>query len=139
MNDEHRRTMALNKQVARFGPFKDFIANGVKVGNTIYLSGQVSVDADGHVVGVGDLTAQVRQSYANVKEVLAGFGATMDNIVDEMWLVTDTLDAIANIDAAFGVRDEAYGRIPDVAQTTVRVAGLVRPEFLIEIKCVARL
>ena len=131
--------MAVNKQVARFGAFKDFIANGVKVGNALYLSGQVSVDSEGNVVGTGDLGAQVRQAYANVEEVLAKFDANMDNIVDEMWLVTDMQDAMGKNEEIFGIRAEAYGGSPDVTQTMVQVAGLGLPGLLIEIKCVAHL
>lgn len=131
--------MALNKEVLRSGPFKDFIANGVKVDNVIYLSGQVSTDNEGNVVGDGDLAAQVRQTYENVKEVLAGFDATMDNIVDEMWLVTDMGATMGNIEELFGIRAEAYGKNPEVTQTAVQVAGLVMPELMIEIKCIARL
>lgn len=131
--------MAMNKQVARFGPFKDAIANGVKVGNVLHLSGQVSVDGEGNVVGRGDLGAQVRQAYANVEEVLAKFDATMDSIVDEMWLVTDMQDAMGKTQEVFRIRAEAYGGNPDVTQTLVQVAGLVMPELLIEIKCVAYL
>lgn len=131
--------MATNKQVARFGAFKDFIASGVKVGNTLYLSGQVSIDNEGNVVGEGDFGAQVQQAYSNVGEVLAKFDATMDNIVDEMWLVTDIKEAMDNIETLFGIRAEAYGGNPDVTQTMVQVAGLVMPELLIEIKCIAHL
>lgn len=131
--------MAINKEVARFGPFKDLIANGVRVGNTLYLSGQVSLDSEGGVVGADDLGAQVRQAYVNVAEVLAHYGATMDDIVDEMWLVTDMQDATAKIDEIFAIRAEAYGGTPDITQTMVQVAGLVMPELLIEIKCTAHL
>ncbi len=125
------------REVIRFGPFKDLIANGVKVGNAIYLSGQVSVDAEGAVVGAGDLPTQIRQAYANVAETLAAFGAGMDDIVDEMWLVTDIADAMSNLEQVFTTRAEAFGKNPDITQTMVEVAGLVFPELLIEIKVVA--
>ena len=131
--------MVADKQVARFGPFKDFIANGVRIGDVLYLSGQVSVDDTGAVVGDGDLAAQVRQAYANVADVLARFDATMANVADEMWLVTDMQAAMGNIEELFTIRAEAYGGNPDVTQTMVQVAGLVMPELMIEIKCIAHL
>ncbi|MDX1531585.1 MAG: Rid family hydrolase [Rhodothermales bacterium] len=130
--------MAQAREVARFGPFKDYIADGVRHGDTIYLSGQVSLNGEGDLVGAGALAAQVRQSYANVKEALSHFGATMDDVVDEMWLVTDMDAAMGSVDELFGIRADAYGKSPDVAQTMIRVAGLVMPELMIEIKCVAR-
>lgn len=135
--------MPVNKQIVRFGPFKDYIASGVRVGNALYLSGQVSVDGEGNVVGAGDMRAQVRQAYANVEAVLAEFGATMDNVVDEMWLVTDMANVMDNIDELFKIRSVVYLGNPDLgaqvetSQTLVQVASLVMPELMIEIKCIA--
>jgi 2-iminobutanoate/2-iminopropanoate deaminase len=91
------------------------------------------------VVGEGDLAAQLTQAYVNVREVLEQFGASMENIVDEMWLVTDVQNAMANVERLFEIRNEALGGNADVTQTMVQVAGLVMPELLIEIKCMARL
>ena len=130
--------MAAQKHTVRFGPFQDYIPEGVRVGDTIYLSGQVAVDAEGAPVGVGDLAAQLRQAYAHVAEALDRFGAVMTDVVDEMWLVTDMNDAMGRIEDLFAIRHEAYAGQPDVAQTMVEVAGLVMPELLIEVKCVAR-
>jgi 2-iminobutanoate/2-iminopropanoate deaminase len=131
--------LAIEKQVARFGPFKEYIADGVKVGNLLTLSGQVSVDDEANVVGAGDISLQVRHTYTHVQSVLAKFDATMDNIVDEMWLVTDMEVVMDNIDALFQMRAQAYGSTPEVSQTLIQVAGLVMPELMIEIKCIAHL
>lgn len=131
--------MLKERKVARSGPFQDYIANGISEGDTIYLSGQVSLNDDGEIVGKGDLAAQIRQAYVNVSKVLGHFGATMDDVVDETWFITDIAGMMENIDALFAIRAEAYGKQPDVAQTTVQVGGLVMPELMIEIKCVARI
>ena len=69
-------------------------SQAVKVDNTIYVSGQVSHDDKGNIVGRGDMQVQMRQAYANIEKVLAQYGATMGNIVDEVLFVTD-------MDAAF--------------------------------------
>lgn len=130
--------MAIEKEEVRNGPFGHLIADGVRVGDTIYLSGQVSMDAEGAVVAAGDLVAQTRQAYAHIQATLAEFGATMDNIVDETFMVTDMADAMAKIEPLFAARSEAYGAPPRVAQTMVQVAGLVMPELLVEIKVVAK-
>ena len=129
--------MATERQVARHGPFADFIANGVKVGNMIYLSGQVSVDDQGQVVAQGDLVAQSRQAYAHIRSALEELGATMADIVDETVFVTDISAVMANLEPLFAARAEAYGGQPQVSQTLVQVAALVMPELMIEIKCVA--
>ena len=107
----------------------------VKVGDTIYLSGQVSHDDDGNVLGEGDMEIQMRAAYANVGKVLAQYGASMENVVDEMLFVTD-------MDAAFGARvimkDEVFGGSPVLASTIVQIGRLAFPQLMIEIRCVAK-
>jgi len=129
--------MTISKQTYRSGPYKDFFAQGVKVGDVLYLAGQIGVDAAG-TPGI-DLTEQTKLAYANILEVLSEFGATMDNIVDEALFVTDVGELMENIESVFGARAQAYGGLPEVSQTLVQVAALVLPELKIEIKCIAHL
>lgn len=68
-----------------------------------------------------------------------GAGATMDNIVDEMMLLTDMDDCMANVNEVFGARQKAYGKKPDATQTMVAVAALMLPALKVEIKVVAHL
>ena len=131
--------MAMTKQVVRIGPFKDFIASGVRVGDTLTLSGQVSLDNDGAVVGAGDFAAQLEQVYANIQEVLGEFGASVDNIVDEMWLVTDIQEVMGGFERLLPIRQKVFGASYDVTQTMVEVSALAMPELMLEIKCIARL
>jgi 2-iminobutanoate/2-iminopropanoate deaminase len=111
-------------------------AQAVKVGETIYLSGQVSHDEEGNIVGLRDMETQMRQTYANIQKVLAQYGATMDNIVDEVLFVTDMDSAFA---AAVKCRREVFSTTPVVASTIVQIQRLAFPELMIEIKCVAKL
>lgn len=144
--------MAVRKDVKGFGmPWEDEYgyAQALKVGDTIYLSGQLSHDEQGNVVGAAPLDdsgnisdhsnmeTQMRQTYANAKKILGEFGATLDNVVEEVIYVTD-------MDAAMGVagpvRKEAYGlEKPQVACTTLVTPRLAFPAQLIEIKFVAKL
>jgi enamine deaminase RidA (YjgF/YER057c/UK114 family) len=110
-------------------------SQAVKVSDTIYLSGQISHDDKGEIVGVGDVEAQMRQAYANIKKLLAEYGAGMENIVDETWFVTDIEAASV---AAVKVRKEIFSGTPVTALTVVQIERLAFPELLIEIKCVAR-
>src|ERR671917_1826918 len=90
--------MAINKETRTLGmPWeKEYgYAQAVKVGDTIYLSGQVSHDDKGNIVGLRDMEAQMRQGYTNIQKVLAQYGATMDNVVDEVLFVTDMDTAFA--------------------------------------------
>jgi 2-iminobutanoate/2-iminopropanoate deaminase len=129
--------MAVDKIVVQDGPFAQFIPDGVKAGNLIFLSGQVSIDGSGEVVAAGDMAAQATQAYTHVKETLEKFGATMADIVDETFFVTDVGAAMGNIEALWGARSAAYGGDPRVSQTMVEVSGLVMPELMIEIKVTA--
>jgi enamine deaminase RidA (YjgF/YER057c/UK114 family) len=131
--------MAREKEVVRFGPFAQAIASGVRRGDAIYLSGQVSIDDDGQIVGQGDLAAQIRQAYTNVQAVLSRFGASMDDIVDETWFVTDVGSVMGDLATLFGVRAEAYGGEPQVTQTLIQIGALAMPGLLVEIKCIAHL
>jgi 2-iminobutanoate/2-iminopropanoate deaminase len=110
-------------------------AQAVKVGDTIYISGQVSHDDNGNIVGTGDMEAQMRQAYANIKKVLVQFGANMDNLVDEILFVTDINTAFA---AAAKCRQEIFSGTPVVASTIVQIQRLAFPELMIEIRCVAK-
>lgn len=119
----------------------------LRVGDTIWVSGQLShddegnivgpapVDRDGHILDHGNMRLQMTQSYANAKKVLAQFGATLDNVVEEVLFVTDMDAAFA---VAGAVRAEAYGGSPLVASTIVVTPRLAFPSQLIEIKLIAR-
>lgn len=126
------------RRVVREGAFRNIIADGVQVGDTIYLSGQVSVDGEGRTLGAGDIAAQVRQAYTNVRSVLASFGASMADVVDETLFVTDIDGFLGQADALFALRAEMFGGAPQISQTLVQVARLGSPDWLIEIKCIAR-
>jgi enamine deaminase RidA (YjgF/YER057c/UK114 family) len=131
--------MGINKETKSLGmPWeKEYgYAQAVKVGDTIYLSGQVSHDDEGKIVGVGDMEAQMRQAYANIKKVLAEYGATIDNVVDEILFVTDMDSAFA---AAVKCRREVFSGTPIVASTIVQIQRLAFPDLMIEIRCVAKL
>ena len=129
--------MTIEKKLFRSGPYADLFCQGVRVGETIYLAGQVGTDETG--AAPQDLVSQMKNAYANVQSVLTEYGATMDNVIDETWFVTDIDNTMAKVEDLFAARAEIYGKKPEVSQTLVQVAGLVDPSFKIEIKCVARL
>jgi len=131
--------VTVSKKVVRFGPFGNVVANAVQAGNVVYLSGQVSVDREGEFVGINDLPAQVEQAYNNIRDVLARLDASLDDIVDETWFVTDMEQVMTDFKHVYAVRERAYGTIPETTQTLVQVAALAMPELLVEIKCIAHL
>src|SRR5215207_4338198 len=58
-------------------------------GRTIYVSGQVSMDAEGNVVGEGDIKRQTETVLEHVKTVLEGAGGGMDDVVKVTVFITD--------------------------------------------------
>lgn len=129
--------MAIEKKTYRSGPFKDFIAQGTRVGNILYMAGQVGIDSNGSVPS--DIAEQTAIAYSNMKDVLSQFGADMSNIVDETFFVTNMNELMGNVETVYGQRESAYGGMPEVSQTVVQVTALVQPELKIEIKCIAHL
>lgn len=102
-------------------------------GRLVYVAGQVALDASGALVGAGDMRAQAEQVFENVRAALAAANATFADVVKLNWYVTDMKDLAAIRE----VRDRYVDRERPPASTLVRVAGLARDEFLIEVECVA--
>jgi len=98
---------------------------------SIYVSGQVAVDADGQPVG-SDVGTQARAVFERIAGFLDQVGATMDDVVKITTFLTD-MNEYASFSA---VRAEFFpGRKP--ASSTVGVKALSQPEFLIEVEAVA--
>jgi 2-iminobutanoate/2-iminopropanoate deaminase len=132
------RKMAISKEAKSLGMSweKEYgYSQAVKVDNTIYVSGQVSHDDNGNIVGQGNMEVQMRQAYTNIQKVLVQYGATMDNIVDEVLFVTD-------MDAAFAARvkckQEVFSGNPVLTSTIVQIQRLAFPELMVEIRCICK-
>jgi enamine deaminase RidA (YjgF/YER057c/UK114 family) len=114
---------------------RDFRFNqGIRIGDTVHVSGQVGFDPDGNIVGGDDMEAQARQVFANVRTILEMAGATMNDVVKITAFLTD-LDRYAGYSAA---RAEAF---PDKVPTSTAVAtpALVFPGLLVEVEAVAEI
>ncbi|MFW2367792.1 MAG: RidA family protein [Desulforhopalus sp.] len=101
-------------------------------GKVLHISGQVSEDADGEIVGAGDIKAQTRQVLNNIGKILAAVGGHMSDIAK----VTVFIKDMSMLDAIHRVRAEFFTP-PYPASSLVQVVELVNPEFLIEIEAVA--
>jgi 2-iminobutanoate/2-iminopropanoate deaminase len=108
-------------------------AQGLKQDGTVWLSGQVGHDEHGTVAG--DMETQMRQAYANIRKLLAGFGLTMNDVVDETLYVRDNATAYA---ARQKLGREVYPDPMQVPSTMIGVTALNLPALLVEIKVVAR-
>jgi reactive intermediate/imine deaminase len=102
-------------------------------GQLIAVSGQVPLDADGHLVGERDPEAQIRQVFENVQAALAAAGGRMDHVVKLTIFLTD----LADLEVFRRVRNEYISAETPPASSLVKVAGLVNPAFRVEVEALA--
>lgn len=107
-------------------------SDAVRAGNTIYLSGQASLDANGNLVGRGDVVAQTRQTLENMKTVLAAAGATLGDVVK----VTVYLANRDDRPKVNEVRQE-YFKANRPASTLIEISRFAIEGMLIEIEAIA--
>ncbi|MFD1870907.1 Rid family detoxifying hydrolase [Hymenobacter bucti] len=113
---------------APIGPY----SQAIKAGNTVYVSGQIPLDAAGQPVGAGDVSAQTHQVLKNLTAVLAAAGLALTDVVKCSIFVKD-LGNFAIINQIYGTYfDEATAP----ARETVEVSRLPR-DVEVEISCIA--
>lgn len=106
----------------------------VRGGGLLFLSGMTASGADGRVVCEGDMAGQTRYIYLErLLPVLEAAGLGFDDVIETVDYVT-TFDGY---EKTAQVRREIFGGPVFPAATGVKVAGLIRPAALIEIRAVA--
>jgi enamine deaminase RidA (YjgF/YER057c/UK114 family) len=112
-------------------------AHVAQSGGTYFVAGQVAVDKHGNVVGDGDLTTQVTQTFTNIGDILSSLGLGFGNVA----LMTTYLTERAHIAEFYEARRVLFpllfGEAMYPPNTLLIVAGLVRPELLIEVQLIA--
>lgn len=142
--------MGTGTTLAHFGvPWEQTFgyAQAVRVGDVVYISGQLSHDEHGNIIAPAPLDAsgavsdtsnmerQMRATYANAARVLAELGGTLADVVEE---VIYTLDVDATFAVAGAVRRDAYATPqPRCASTLVGTTRLALREQLVEIRFTA--
>lgn len=111
------------------------LAQGLKLGNLMFLSGQVALDSDGRVIGKGDLRAQTRQVFENIKLILEKGGGTLRDVVKMTTYFTCKLSP-KQTQEYFDVRRE-YFKDHRPASTGVQVSSLVNKDLLLEVEVIA--
>lgn len=104
-------------------------------GRLVFIAGQVAANAAGEIVGPGDLRAQARQVYENLKTALAAAGATFADVVKQTTFVVSFKAEDRAVIAE--VRREFLPAENPPASTLVGVQALARPEYLIEVEAIA--
>ena len=106
-----------------------------EVGKQVHVSGLVASTADGILVGLGDLAAQLKYIYDNIRETLAVAGATPADVVRQRIFVVDLqLDQRPIIVNAM---NNFYGEAGSATSTCVGVQALLVEGALVEIDVTA--
>lgn len=101
---------------------------------TIYIGGQDAIDAQGQIVGIGDLAAQTEQVLRNLRTALTAAGAGPEHVVKWNVLVVEGQDFATGF-AAF---QRVWGVPTDSPVITAAVVkGLAHPDFLVEMDAIA--
>ena len=101
-------------------------------GKTIYIAGQIALDAKGQLVGKGDLAAQTRQVFENLSIALKAAGASFDHVVKTNYYMRDA----SQVAVVREIRTKYFSKeLP--ASTLIEVPRLAQPDFLIEIEVIA--
>ena len=105
----------------------------VKVGNTVYIAGQLSRDKEGKTIHAGDAEAQTRQVWANLETAVKAAGGTLADIVKTNTYVVGA----ENLPKVRAARLHILPPEGRPTSTTVVVAGLADPDALVEVEAIA--
>ena len=109
-------------------------SHAARIGDLLFVSGQVSKNESDEIVGVGDAEKQTEIVYENLKRVLEESGSGLD-LIGKITVFTTSRD---HRPAISRVRERVFGPIGHFpASTFVVVSGLALPEWLVEIEAIA--
>ena len=102
-------------------------------GYVIHFTGQVAWDENEELVGRDDVETQTRQCFRNIEKILAAVGGRMDDVVSVTTYFTDR----SQLPTIQKVRNDYLQAESAPASTSVMVAGLGHPDFLVELTPIA--
>lgn len=104
-------------------------SHAVKIGNSIKISGAVSMDDEGNPTAVGDMEQQMKNCYTDLQKILTHYGCTFDDVVKED-IFTTNMPKMLEVS---GYRAQIYkNEFP--TGSWLEVKGLALPEFMVEIE-----
>ncbi|ANS74677.1 enamine deaminase RidA [Paenibacillus yonginensis] len=105
----------------------------VKNARMLYISGQIALDNEGQLVGEGDLAAQTRQVFENIRLALETEGASFADVIKLTFFMVD----ISQMASVREVRDQYINLSNPPASSAVEVRRLIREDLLIEVEAIA--
>jgi 2-iminobutanoate/2-iminopropanoate deaminase len=109
------------------GPY----SQGIRVGRTVYVSGEVGADPTGTITGPS-IGEQTDQALTNIGYILAAAGLTLDNVVTTTVYLVNVSD-FAEMNAHYAT----FFKTAPPARATIQVAGLPKNGALVEISAIA--
>ncbi len=123
--------VATSNAPAAIGPY----VQAIRVGDTVYTSGQIPLDPATGTMVEGGITEQTTRVLESLKAVLAETGLSLEKVV-KTTVFLQNLGEFAAMNAVYERYFAGEGAIPP-ARSTVQVAALPR-QALVEIECIAR-
>ncbi len=103
-------------------------------GQPAFISGQVSVNEQGDIIGAGDMEAQIRQVYYNLGLCLKALNTDWQHVAKITYFATDIATALPLMRK---IREEVMPPEMRASNTFVEVTALAHPDFLIEAEAFA--
>ena len=112
-----RQPIHTDQAPAAIGPY----SQAVRAGDSVFLSGQIPLDPATGLIVEGDISAQARRAFDNLRAVCAAAGGSFDDVVRLGLYLTD-LDDFSAVNAVMA----DYFDAPYPARSTVQVSALPR-------------
>jgi 2-iminobutanoate/2-iminopropanoate deaminase len=109
------------------------LSQGIRIGDLLFVSGQVGIDDAGELVSLDDFAVQADQAFRNLSKVLEAGGSNLDRVAKVTIFLTDMA---ANFPKVVELRRKWFTP-PYPADTIVEVRSLYRPEVMLEIEAIA--
>ncbi|WP_165045603.1 RidA family protein [Dysgonomonas sp. ZJ709] len=125
--------MKIDRIIINPDPYEPFrLAQGYRVDDMLYISGQTAIDDSGNLVGIGNFDIQAERTFQNLEKVLNAGGSSLKNVIK----VTIFLRNMSNFSKIVELRGRYFCE-PYPADTIVEVSSLYSPDALIEIDAIA--
>jgi 2-iminobutanoate/2-iminopropanoate deaminase len=129
---ERSNPAGMNVRTQQGKPAYSHVVTVTGPGKTIYVAGQLARDADGNIVGKGDMRAQMEQTFKNLEACLKEAGASWADVVKTNTFVTDYEEFSKHSDVRM-----RYIGVASPTSTTVQISKLAQPEAMVEIELIA--